>query len=231
MSVGWSEYEQYVQKTKEELEKVREPSTVELQVLKELLPGAILLRAEAKSLGVVVASNPESMAFNVAKYLRTHPKLRKFTPPSLTVAVDPTNLIIPGTLDQTFDRVAQMTLDYSRKIIEPVLPEARARMLFASSVMQLSLDYSSRPEAKNEPLFSRIKLPDTARYSGLPRVYALEITGYHTEDIYASDWGPYMATVGYNYERTPSPLNLNGHTIHEGRKEIGGLLAVVFMKN
>ena len=140
---------QRIQATFELLTKVREPLPSEREAL--LAKGFVFLSIEAKSLSVIVAENPDYFWIGESDFIKARFQLRDYTPPAMVVGMNPTQLAIEDSFNESQARQLELIEKYSAQHIEPDSPGAKAIMLPASIYAQADIAYAG--ERDGEKLF------------------------------------------------------------------------------
>lgn len=142
------------QQTYDLLHLVRAPSEQEKSSFKER--GFVFLPVRAKSYAQVVAEDPAYFWPDELQYANERAELRDFTPPVMEIALNPTQLVLPGSFNKSRISQLEMIKAYSRKQIEPEFPDAKAIMLPATAYAQADKVYKGmRDEVLFRTYFAR----------------------------------------------------------------------------
>lgn len=192
---------QRIQATFELLTEVREPLPSEREALEA--KGFVFFSIKAKSLFVVVAENQGYFWGGELGFIYDRPQLRDYTPPAMIVGMNPTQLAIKDSFNESQTRQLELIEKYSAQHIEPDFPGAKAIMLPVCVYAQADLVYAR--ERNGEKLFKH--------------VYARALD---------QSLGPYVTFIGRddpNYL-----LDVRSWVADDGRSVVGAVPAIVFLQ-
>lgn len=152
---------------REVLSILRPPTDEELSGLKGLgyTPFTIL----AQSLGEIVAQdrNEEFFATGQMSHLDEHKSIRDYVPSVgflVGVRTDPEHIFIQDSDDKSQEDQARMTDSFSKREIEPVLPNALAIMLPTTGYVQVDRAFFMRAETRGTKLFKNFRARGSEKF-------------------------------------------------------------------
>jgi hypothetical protein len=163
---------QKLDQTYEILNAAKDPSEDERLILTRRGLFLELLPIEPVSLNTFVASEPDDFICNLSD---NFPSLGEYVPPKISIAVSPSSIIMPESRGKSLAEQIEMIDEYSKEMIEPTMPTARAVMLPATVLAQADRAYA-RLFPKEEPLFNRI-FANTLDTEGTGRMRAVAVIG------------------------------------------------------
>lgn len=181
------------QQTYDLLTLIREPSTKEREALEK--KGFVFLPVEAKSYAQVVAEDPDYFWPNELQYANQRAGLRDFTPPVMEIALNPTQLALPGSFNKSRERQLAMIEKYSKGQIELEFQDARAIMLPVTAYAQADRVYKQRTD---EVLFRTYFARGLDNISEVNAAFAGRLDPddqFHVYDWYAAHGHDYVGPV------------------------------------